>query len=310
MCRSPPAKAQWSNAVTLRGAGAGPPRWVARPAHTGPVTHAERFRRLARSSPWLWTSVRFTHEDGDLPPVRAWVRRPQALRVESLAGELLLADPGRPTPTHVSRLLGPGDPPREAPAPVWWTDPTAPRPPRDRQGLVVDPVQLPSTVVLDDPMWQTYRWVAMLNPRELADTATGEPAVELDDLREVDRFGRSTLWATVRPGECYDPRCACCPLLPSRPAALAEGYPDPDGPFAEAHRVALDAATGICVSAREVGGPTPGRGFDLVIEGVDEDLRDDLFATGSTPTADRGLGRMLRGWARHWPARPGSVGGR
>lgn len=255
------------------------------------MSEQERFRRLARSSPWLWSSVRLRFDDGESDPVRAWIRRPDALRVEDLSGRLLAAHPGRPSPDNVSVFLVAdadgvvGETPAP-PTPLWWTDPRAPRPPLDAEGLVADPERLPIALVIDDPMWQNYRWVAMLAPRELADDDDGGPAVEIDSVETGVRHGRATIWATVRPRDGYDPRCSCCPLLPSRPAALAQGYPDPDGPFASAHRVALDVATGICVSTRELGGPTPDRGFEVVIEAVDEVFPDELFVsfpTSSTP---------------------------
>lgn len=262
-----------------------------------------RFRRLARSSPWLWRSVRFGFDDGSVS-VRAWVRRPQALRVESLAGEVLVASAGRLVPGGIG-LYGPGLGVGEPAAPMWWTDPRAPVPGRDAEGLVSQPVSLPLMVVVDDPIWRNYRWVAMLNPRELADGLDGGPAVQVDALDEGLRHGRATVWATVRPFDGYDPRCSCCPLLPSRLAAAAEGWTDPDGAFAEAHRVALDVATGICVSAREVGGPHPGRGFEVAIDGVDEEFDEALFAgvgrSGRGRAMARGLGRL---WPRV-PPRPG-----
>jgi hypothetical protein len=49
------------------------------------------FAALARSSPWRWSTLRFT--DGRIRAeardgVRAWLRRPEALRVETLGGAL------------------------------------------------------------------------------------------------------------------------------------------------------------------------------------------------------------------------------
>jgi len=253
--------------------------------------------------------VRFTHEDGQLEPVRAWVRRPQAVRIERLDGQLLHAEPGVSSPTagglSVSRLAGApaGAPEADEPAtPVWWTDRAAPGPARDIEGLVVEPLRLPPWVWVDDAMWQTYRWVAMLNPRELADSVDGTSAVEVDASVEGVRHSRTTLWATVRPREGYDPRCSCCPLLPCREAVLAEGVGDPDGSFADAHRVALDVATGVCVSTREVGGPAPGRGFDVLIEAVDEPVPDDWFTPPPRASGDEGGGL---GWVAWDDAVPG-----
>ena len=140
----------------------------------GIVDGVSRFRRLARSSPWLWRSVRFGFDDGSVS-VRAWVRRPHALRVESLAGEVLVASAGRLVPGGIG-LYGPGLGVGEPAAPMWWTDPRAPVPDRDAEGLVSQPVSLPLMVVVDDPIWRNYRWVSMLNPRELSDGLDGGPA--------------------------------------------------------------------------------------------------------------------------------------
>src|SRR5687768_5774583 len=57
-----------------------------------PSDSAASFRNLRRSSPWKWQSLRFeyreTSPDG-AGPVRAWLRRPGALRLESMDGTLL-----------------------------------------------------------------------------------------------------------------------------------------------------------------------------------------------------------------------------
>ncbi|MGH8964943.1 MAG: hypothetical protein ACRDXB_06390, partial [Actinomycetes bacterium] len=42
--------------------------------------------------------------------------------------------------------------------------------------------------------------------------------------------------------------------------------------FADAHRVRLDLATGVCVFTAEIGGDRPGEGHDLRIEEVDGEL--------------------------------------
>lgn len=255
---------------------------------------ADGFRRLARSSPWLWRTARLRYDDdGPLPSVRAWIRRPQALRVETLDGVLLEAALGPPQPTNVSVLThGPTGDGEHPPRPMWWTDAAAPRPPFAPDGLVDRPRALSLFTVVEDAMWQSYRWVALLDPVELADDDDGQPAVDVDALSTRLRYDRETVLAVVRPRDGYDARCSCCPLLPSRPAALAEGYPDADGPFARAHRVELDLATGICVSAREVGGPHDGRGFDVVLEAVDAAMPDELF-TERPPRPPR-----RRGWRR------------
>jgi hypothetical protein len=51
------------------------------------------FAALARSSPWRWSTLRFSVRRGLEPdlvdPVRAWLRRPDGLRVETVDGRLM-----------------------------------------------------------------------------------------------------------------------------------------------------------------------------------------------------------------------------
>ncbi len=228
------------------------------PPQTSP-TPAE-FADLARSAPRRWTTLRFTlvRHAGEPPPdeqvtvptwlpdraarVRAWLRRPDALRVETPDG----------TPLRVTR--------------------TAERAERD-----------------DAPMFRNYRWVAMLNPVELADgehedLGEGDP-LEFDDLDTVLHHDRPAWQADVRPTGFYHPRCSCCPLLFSAESEDRDGD-DPEWllrnrcpgmRYPEAHRVRLDTATGVCVYTAELGGSRPGRGHDVRIEAVDEPMPDALF---------------------------------
>ncbi|PSL04677.1 hypothetical protein CLV30_105143 [Haloactinopolyspora alba] len=159
-------------------------------------------------------------------------------------------------------------------------DPWAPQPLRRPDGLVSERPD-DAELVYDDPMYDNYRWVAMLDPVELADgTAADGPVhdpsvrgVDVVDLVGTSRAGRETVEATVRPTADYDPRCSCCPLLFDRVAAgilLDEGGPSPARQaYPEAFRVALDVATGIVVSVRDLGGDEDGSGFDVTIHDAD-----------------------------------------
>jgi hypothetical protein len=237
----------------------------------------DAFAALARSSPWRWSTLRFTVRrggDGDRPdPVRAWLRRPDVVRVETTDGELLQIV--REPPPQVAVLTASGR------GPGTW--PSGAEPVRRPDGLIA--ARQPG-FSYDAPMYQDYRWVAMLDPVELADGRdhdTGEPtwpALVVDDLTEVEHAGRPAWEAVVRTTPVYEPRCGCCPLLRTREIDLLEfaDYPEyvlaryPDG-----YRVRLDVGTGVCVFTEEIGGLTPGRGHDLRIEAVDEPMDDDLF---------------------------------
>jgi hypothetical protein len=232
-----------------------------------PALSAGDFAALARSSPWRWSTLRFT--EGRVRPdarsgLRAWLRRPDAVRVESLGGALLqIVHEPRPS------VAVPGD--LAAPAPTVRPD-----------GLVA---VRPSTWELsyDAPMYHDYFWVAMLDPVELADgldhdsgEAAGPPLL-VDTVTEVDHGGRPAWEAVVRPTPVYEPRCACCPLLRTREIDLLEyGAPMLDE-YPEAFRVRLDVETGVCVLTAEIGGLAPGAGHDVRIEAVDEPMDDELF---------------------------------
>ncbi len=142
---------------------------------------------------------------------------------------------------------------------------------------------------LDAPMYQDYRWVAMLDPVELADgtdpeTGDWAAATSVRGLAVVEHHGRTAWEAVLTPTRYYDPRCSCCPLLFSAESERIEteaGAPPPDrGPgfrHAEAHRVRLDVVTGVCVLTEEIGGSDAGTRHDLRVEEVDVPPPDVLF---------------------------------
>ena len=67
-----------------------------------PTPSADSFAALARSSPWRWSTLRFTvawpGDPWSTGAVRALLRRPDSLRVESRDGALLRAE-RTPPPT-------------------------------------------------------------------------------------------------------------------------------------------------------------------------------------------------------------------
>ena len=239
---------------------------------------ADSFAALARSSPWRWSTLRFTvawpNDPWSTGAVRAWLRRPDSLRVESADGELLRAER---TPPPTIGIYGGGT--RSA---LWASQ--AARPLLRPDGLVAERPDDP-LLTYDDPMHDSYHWVAMLDPVELADgldrrTGARAPALRVESVQAVEHGGRAAWEAVVVPEETYEPRCGCCPLLRTRavdllefedhPEHLLEAYPD-------AFRVRLDVQTGVCVRTEEIGGLRPGKGHDLRIEAVDEPMDDALF---------------------------------
>ena len=232
-----------------------------------PEPSADAFAALARSSPWRWTTLRFTvrwFPDVRGPwPVRAWLRRPRELRVEPLDGH----------PAQVVRERPDG---RRLPG-----DPGFPAPELRPDGLVARR-GLARTDAFDVPMYQTYFWVAMLDPVELAegfdeDTGVQRPGTVVERVRVVDHGGRPAWEAVVRTTPAYTPRCGCCALLPTGEGDVDDiGPPRPLTGYPEAFRVRLDVGTGVCVLTEALDVPLR-FGHDLRIEGVDEPMPDELF---------------------------------
>ncbi len=242
---------------------------------------------LARSSPWRWSTLRFTARwPGDpwrTQELRAWLRRPDRLRVETVGGAL--EQVVRESPQQVGVLTSDGD--RYTARLPWWTTPDAPLPLMRADGLVAArPDRFLSGISYDAPMYRDYFWVAMLDPVELADghspdADAGLPGTEIDGVAEVEHAGRPAWEAFVRPTAAYEPRCTCCSLLRSRVVDVAEAESGAGDEvvldeYPEAYRVRLDLATGVCVLTEPVGG-TAGSGHELRIEAVDEPMADDLF---------------------------------
>lgn len=236
-----------------------------------PDPSADAFAALARSSPWRWSTLRFTVRWPGNPwkteALRAWLRRPDLLRVETVDGGFrqVVREQGH----RVGALTLP-----------WPVDRS---PVRRPDGLVAE---RPEELSYDAPMHQDYAWVAMLDPVEFADGLDRDdgrivrPALEVEGVAEVEHAGRPAWEAVVRPTSVYEPRCACCSLLRTREIDLLEYRDEPDrvlAAYPEAFRVRLDTGTGVCVAIEEIGGLTPRAGHDLRIESVDEPMDDALF---------------------------------
>lgn len=213
-----------------------------------PVPGPDDFRALARSSPWRFGVLHFTHRVPGEEPVEAWLRRPGHLEV--LSGGERHVETGVPysrSPLFGWDALGLPLEPVEIP-PI---SPQSVDPVRRSDGLVIERPDAPE-VEYDDPMWQNYRWVAMLDPVELSH------GVEVSDVDAHHRLGRVTWTAkcSALPGEeaGYAPRCSCCPLLFGTVSqALEFDDPaevrtrEPDAGYPTGFRVSLDVEAGVVV---------------------------------------------------------------
>lgn len=239
---------------------------------------ADAYRALAASSPWRWRTAHFTYTDADTR-AEAWVRRPgqQLVRVAG-HDDHRTDDRNRIRDGSVSSVLMSPMPRRYGVLPG--------RRPRIRRRWPhdVDPARRPDGLVAvrphdpdiewDDPVYQHYTWVAMLDPVELSHHT------DVVRLREGDRLGRRTWWGRVSAQDGYDPRCSCCPLLWSeasdRSEANAEGdaswSPAPGTTYPEAYDVALDVQTGIVVERSPIGPTSQPDGHALELHEVDVDL--------------------------------------
>lgn len=197
----------------------------------------DTFRALARSSPWRFTALHFTWRTWPDADVECWLRRPGRLRVRDARGDRVVEEEASALPEPILRA----------------------------DGLVASRPRA-YTHDIDDPMWDNYVFVSMLDPEELSEDVT------LSDLRSEPLAGRETWWARAVPGEGYEPRCGCCPLLWSRISDWYEygdrvpGWEPPAGTvYPEAYDIALDVATGVVVRLSPVGGSRPDLAFETTI---------------------------------------------
>ena len=229
---------------------------------------ADRFRRLARSSPWLWHSLEFRWRIEPDHVRHAWIRRPGSLRVEDESGSLLEASSaGRP---HAGTMVYSSD---GTSKPMQGRWPSEIHPTCAEDGLV-ESVPDHIDVDYDHPFYEDYHWVAMLNPIELADRVhdrDDRPArvpVELHEITRVEHHGRPAWQAMAQPTPAYDPRCDCCPLL----AGEFDNETDLWSPGPPS-LVRIDEQTGVCVTVEG----TAAIELDMEILAVDQPLDDELF---------------------------------
>jgi hypothetical protein len=243
----------------------------------------ELFRGLARSSPWRWRTLAF---DLHRRPLHGPEHTVHALVERGVGVEVRLADGERHTQPAARRSgtwIGGDDRQGVVDLPFAWELPAV----LGADGFVVR--RRPARDTTEDPMWQDYQFVAMLDPVELADgyprrdgpppgpDAVPPPALDVHRVDGSVRHGRATWWAEVSPREDYAPRCSCCPLLFGRVSdeiVGEEGGPSavarcPDLVHTTRYLVALDLATGVCVHVEHLDGDLAGRGFSVTIRSVD-----------------------------------------
>lgn len=229
------------------------------------------FRNLCRSSPWKWQSLRFEYWDEPFtdapgpsaPLVRAWLRRPGALRLETADGLVLHSTTGindSKDGLYVS-----------ATRKSWLLPPHLVAPVYDDGGLV----RRRPEAAYGEPGFGNGRFSAALDPVELAGSAPvplefpGTNAVEVGGVSRVDHDGRSALEATVTPTASYHP------VDPGAPLCLAGS-----------NRVRIDLETGVCVASQSLEAATPDYGHWIRILAVDEYMLDDLFLAESMNLTD------------------------
>jgi len=240
----------------------------------------DSWRALARSSPWRWRTLHFTRTDAS-GSVEAWVRRPGQLLVRDGKGRTTY-ESGVPYSSSVLAAAVPRRLWRRAAVPEISRDvlPQEVQPALREDGLV--DVRPDRGVSYDDPMYQSYEWVAMLDPVELSHHT------EVDELRAETVGGREAWRATVRAVDGYDPRCFCCALLWSEVSerldceAGGEAYV-PSGPYPDAYDVALDLHTGVVTELRPIGAEdSDDLWFTVTIHEVDVSM-DQVFAGYRAP---------------------------
>lgn len=242
--------------------------WDARrrqePAHGVATDAVEAFRNLCRSSPWRWQSLQFDYwdepfSDGPTPGsplVRAWLRRPGALRLESAEGLVLHSTPGindSRDGLYVS-----------ATRKSWLLPPRLVTPVFDANGLV----RRRPEAAYGEPSFGNGRLAAALDPVELAGKAPvplefpGTNTITIHSVTSVEHGDRAAFEAEVSPNTAYRPGDAAAPLCwPGRSL------------------VRLDAATGVCVASRGLEADSKQWGHWLCITEVDAYMPDEPFLT-------------------------------
>ncbi|WP_411375881.1 hypothetical protein ACLH0K_05840 [Arthrobacter sp. MPF02] len=236
-----------------------------------PADPVATFRNLCRSSPWKWQSLRFEYWDepfADAPSpaaslVRAWLRRPGALRLESADGLVLHSTTGindSRDGLYVSST-------RKS----WLLPPQLVTPVYDGSGYV----KRRPEAAYGEPGFGNGRFSAALDPVELAGSFPvplefpGSNAVLVEAVRAVTHEARPAFEAVVAPTAAYHPADPAAPLC-----------------LAGRSRVRVDLATGVCVASQSLEPGMDNYGHWIRILGVDEYMLDDLFLAESMNLTD------------------------
>lgn len=229
------------------------------------------FRNLCRSSPWKWQSLRFEYRDepftdapdADAPLVRAWLRRPGALRLETSDGLVLHSTTGINDSKDGLYI--------SATRKSWLLPPQLVAPVYDDGGLV----RRRPEAAYGEPGFGNGRFSAALDPVELAGNAPvplefpGSNPLEISEVRRVEHEGRPALEALVNTTVSYRPADSAAPLCqPGR------------------NRVRIDLETAVCVASQSLESETSDYGHWLRIIAVDEYMLDDLFLAESMNLTD------------------------
>ncbi|MFJ6417850.1 hypothetical protein [Paeniglutamicibacter sp. NPDC091659] len=235
------------------------------------------FRRLARSSPWLWKTIQIEISAHD-PEHRAvgfaaenqperltvLIRRPDAVRVEDPTGKVLFRtdtindskSASFVAATRKSWLLPP-----QLLAPVYGDDGLVSRRPEAAYVNALMPVGM---------------WNAFLDPVEIAGFAPGPADLPfphpstIHALREMrDEAGRPCLEADLSRGHSYSPVVPDAPLLGTGVT-----------------RLRLDRATGLCVERTILTGEDAGAEHHVKILAVDQYMIDGLFTQPKASLSD------------------------
>lgn len=252
-----------------------------------PGNDPQEFAALCRSSPWRWNTIRFTlqwllpasdrdatgapirdssmgaKQDRVPSPIRAWVRRPKDLRVETLDGHPLYTSTDIGTSLQDFYVASRPD--------SWLLPPSLVAPVYRRSGLV----ERRPEAAYGDPVFGGGRWQAVLDPVEMVGPKPVAPYLAaqlpaaISDVRVLhDDAGRTVRTATVTPRITYQPVEPGHPLVPAP------------------SEVVVDDQTGICVASTVLEGPLSGAGHRLRIEAVDDYMLDDLFTPVSFNLTD------------------------